>query len=87
MPVGTSNAFQVSPAGFKNDGGSPVYYYSIALSSQEGKDNLLAYKWKADDLIFKCCVEFREETLGERFTALFVTLMTVGGSGLPGKKV
>ena len=63
--MGTSNAFQVSPAGFKNDGGIPVYYYSVALSSQEGKDNLLTYKWKADDLIFKYYVEFRDETLAE----------------------
>ena len=63
--MGTSNAFQVSPAGFKNDGGIPVYYYSVELSSQEGKDNLLAYKWKADDLIFKYYVEFRDETLAE----------------------
>ena len=29
----------------------------------------------------------RQFQVGESFTALFVTLMTVGGSGLPGKKV
>ena len=59
--MGTSNVLQITPAGFKKDKGTPVYFYSIALTSLEGKANLLAYKWAPNDLIFKYYVEFREE--------------------------
>jgi len=59
--MGSSNAIQITPAGFKKDKGTPVYFYSIALTSLEGKANLLAYKWQPNDLIYKYYVEFREE--------------------------
>ena len=39
-----------------------MYFYSVALTSLEGKANLLAYKWAPQDLIFKYYVEFREES-------------------------
>ena len=60
--MGTSNAIQITPSGFKKDKGTPVYFYSVALTSLEGKANLLAYKWAPQDLIFKYYVEFREES-------------------------
>ena len=39
-----------------------MYFYSIALTSLEGKANLLAYKWAPNDLIFKCYVEFEKKS-------------------------
>ena len=49
-----------NPSDIKKGKGIPVYLYSIALTSMEGKANLLAYKWAPNDLIFKYFVEFRE---------------------------
>ena len=60
--MGTSNAIQITPSGFKKDKGTPVYFYSVAMTSLEGKANLLAYKWAPQDLIYKYYVEFREES-------------------------
>ena len=53
--MGASNALQITPAGFKKDKGTPVHFYSIALTPLGGKANLLAYKWAPNDLqlIFK----------------------------------
>ena len=57
--MGSSNAIQITPAGYKKD--THTYFFSVAMTSLEGKDNLLAYKWTANDLIFKYYVEFKEE--------------------------
>ena len=61
--MGTSNAFQITQVGSKKVAGVDIYFYSIGVSSQEGKDNLLAYKWKPEDLIFKYYIDFREPKL------------------------
>ena len=42
-----------------------MHFYSIALTSLEGKANLLAYKWASNDLMFKYYVELREEVSKE----------------------
>ena len=38
-----------------------MYFYSVVMTSLEGKANFLAYKWAPNDLIFKYYVELREE--------------------------
>ena len=62
--MGSSNAIQITPAGFKKD--THTYFFSVAMTSLEGKDNLLAYKWTANDLMYKYYVEFREESNKEQ---------------------
>lgn len=58
--MGSSHAFKLTPSGIKTDKGVPIYFYTVSMSSSEGRDNLLAYKWTAKDMIMRYVVEFVE---------------------------
>ena len=64
--MGSNNAFKIHQYGSKKVSGVAVYYYTIAVTSQEGKDNLLDYKINGNQKILPSStmiVEFREPKL------------------------
>ena len=36
--MGSSHAFKLTPFGCKNDKGVPIYFYTVSMSSSEGRD-------------------------------------------------